>query len=142
VPVAHGFYWSENLHDLIGPFASVSNIRAVAWDETYVFAKSDDEYGSWYIIDTRGTGVAAVESYAPASAAWSQRLDELGRAAPGWRDVAALPRPWFSNPGCQLKLVVLLTAVLAVVYWPYSILILAASGTAILAFRRTRRRPR
>ena len=30
VPVAHGFYWSENLHDLIGPFASVSNIRAVA----------------------------------------------------------------------------------------------------------------
>lgn len=108
-PVAHGFYWSDTLHDLVGPSFSVDDVTEVAWDERYVFAKTvddDGEDGPWYVIDTTGMGDAVVEHFPAASEAWTQRLAELGRGTLTWRYPSSLPRSW--NLGCNLLATLLL----------------------------------
>ena len=138
IPVAHGFHWNQSLGDLISVSAGVSapGVREVAWDESYVFAKTGE--GSWYIIDTRKRGAAAVESFSPASTRWKQRLDEIGRPTLRWQEVSMLPQPWWSIPRCTVIVLWILTAAL----WPYSLVAFVLPILAILGLdmQRARRR--
>jgi hypothetical protein len=138
VPVANGFYWSESLGDLGSRSSaqSVEGVREVAWNERYVFAKTN-EGGSWYVIDTTVPGAAGIQGFRPGSASWEQRLDEIGRPALDWRAPSTLPRPWWSTARCT----VIVLAILGSAFWPYSLAAVVVPTVAFL-LRRSRRQRR